>query len=250
MPRATFLDLPAELRTYIYDLSGCLTVWQCCTCRQQWHGDGPVLSASKCEDYYTLSESHSPQDAYSTTPPNEANASPSSSTHGPAGFWVNRSSHLIEPVAESETSTATAGTAKSLRATKRCGKYCTASAHGAHVQSVAQPALTRVCKRIRAETLSIFYGIHTFFFTIFDNQIDGGALEKWLATIGPANASSLRCLHVVYRQKQQSRYLENTLLPLARTLGVRVDEAVISCRLSYPFCYCEMCVLETVRTCD
>lgn len=41
-PKTTFLNLPAEIRNYIYELSGCLAVVQCENCKK--HGTLDIVT--------------------------------------------------------------------------------------------------------------------------------------------------------------------------------------------------------------
>ena len=68
--------------------------------------------------------------------------------------------------------------------------------------TVAQPSLTRVSKFTRNETLSIFYGDHTFVAKLDGN---GNQLIQWLDTIGPANAGMLRRLYLVFTKVRITR---------------------------------------------
>lgn len=63
-----------------------------------------------------------------------------------------------------------------------------------HVVSISPPALIKVSKQIRKETLPMFYGggEHVFLFTLFPGEERFDAAPKWLQSIGRANASMIR----------------------------------------------------------
>lgn len=44
----TFLSLPAEIRNYIYELSGCLTILQCRKCHSTVQGDSEDVNRPCC----------------------------------------------------------------------------------------------------------------------------------------------------------------------------------------------------------
>lgn len=118
-----------------------------------------------------------------------------------------------------------------------------------HPEIVAQPALTKVNKQIRAETLPVIYGAQAFLFTLFDRDVDIKALFKWLRITGKENAALITKINVVYRKKKDKKYIRNTLLPVMRKLGVRTEaknEVVVATRLPYPFCFCEECVRKAL----
>ena len=58
-----------------------------------------------------------------------------------------------------------------------------------------QPALTRVCRQVREETLPIFYGQNTFVIIDIDEEASLVELletmQAWLKMIGPGNVSML-----------------------------------------------------------
>ena len=164
-------------------------------------------------------------------------------------LWVNRSSYFAEEGYESVNAK---GNLTKLRATvpnhSKSTRTCTAWTHGTHHASrVAQPELTKVSQQVRRETLSVFYGIHSFLFTLMDVGIDGVNIRNWLRTIGKENAARLENVKVVYRNKTQGKFVEKELLPAMATLGVRKDEGVVTVkRLPYPYCYCESCIRKAV----
>lgn len=246
MTGTTFLDLPPEIRNYIYDLSGCLVAWQCGRCTRQWRGEDPELcyippadDSSRVQVYF-----RSPQKCCAR-PQTGDNTPMTCPVVGPATFWVNRSSHLIQREAEPGSKDIVKGP-KHLRAKITCGVHCQRAQHAEHhTLSTAQPSLAEVCQQVRSDTLSVFYGFRVFLFTLFDTEIDGFAIEKWLQTIGPANTRMLRAVAIVCRKKKQLLYVEKTLVPIMKKLGVRVEDIVFrSVRVGYPFCFCETCVMR------
>ncbi|KAK5127963.1 hypothetical protein LTR85_005080 [Meristemomyces frigidus] len=115
-----------------------------------------------------------------------------------------------------------------------------------HTLPTTQPSLTMMSKQVRRDTLPMFYGNHGFVFTRFDTESDGSNIETWLEALGAANAKMLFCVVIVVRKKKQQLYVEKTLLPKMRQLGVRVDDIFLrSVRVGYPFCCCETCVMRT-----
>lgn len=71
----------------------------------------------------------------------------------------------------------------------------------ADVLQVLQPALTKVSKDIRNETLPMFYGQHRFVFTILSRsgtqrERDFEEIFKWLRAMGKRNVGMLRDVKV------------------------------------------------------
>ena len=165
-------------------------------------------------------------------------------TKASGALWVNRSSHFAKKSAEQVSAV---GSLKAIRTTEiDCAKFliCKPWIHGEKcVSRLAQPEIMKVSKQVREDTLSIFYGSHTFLVTLMDKNIDGRTIRQWLETIGRKNASRLRDVKLVYRTKKDRRYIEGRLLPAMRRLSVRTDEGMVDVkRLTYPFCYCEGCI--------
>jgi hypothetical protein len=109
--------------------------------------------------------------------------------------------------------------------------------------------MTRVSRQVRHDTLPMYYGSHSFLFTLFNLKSDGESIIGWLNTIGPVNAGLLRDLKIVYRTKKLIHILQKGILPKMRELGVK-DDAVTVKRLPYPYCYCEGCVRKLIGECD
>lgn len=111
------------------------------------------------------------------------------------------------------------------------------------VWKVAPPDMAKVSKQVREETLSIYYGDHTFLVTLLDRDIDSETICEWLETIGERSAASLRNVKLVYRTKKDLYYIEKELMPAMHKLGMRnTDDVVELKRLRYPYCYCEGCI--------
>lgn len=247
---ATFLSLPAELRNEIYSLSGCLEVKQAdnllkfpgcedeclCDCR------GKFPPCGSCEKDRTWC--HICMDIVDYYCPNGLSAL----------IWVNRNSCFASKGGKA------AGGAKRARQSLRHFKTshrnwggdgtAPAAAHGAHIRDgVEQPAITRVCKRVREDTLPMFYGSYKFLFTLFDTKIDTASICKWMRTIGKNNTALLREVVVVVRSKAGLKFAENQHKPILKRLGLRTEDTaewkVI--KLEHPFCYCESCIREAVK---
>ena len=114
---------------------------------------------------------------------------------------------------------------------------------------VEQPALTKVSKEVRNDTLPIFYGSHCFMFTLFDRNTESASIFKWVRNIGKDSAALLREVKIVVRTKRDGKYVENELKPALKKLGLNAhggtDAKVV--KLRFPFCYCETCVRTALR---
>ncbi|KAF2214117.1 hypothetical protein CERZMDRAFT_96144 [Cercospora zeae-maydis SCOH1-5] len=111
---------------------------------------------------------------------------------------------------------------------------------------LTQPAITRVCSKIRQEALSTWYGTHHWFFTSFPNKPPGRPIDekfpgmvagstpamqrgackdviRWIDAIGPENASFISSLTLVYTGLATERDIECSLLPQLLKRGVRQD---------------------------
>ena len=87
------------------------------------------------------------------------------------------------------------------------------------------PNLTTVCKEIRAESLSIFYMINTFRFTVDPLRIYNGYGEResdmtegWIKNIGPAACMSLRNVEIAVEPPTSLSY-EYSSRPAAMEVG-------------------------------
>ena len=226
----TFLTLPLEIRHHIYSLTGCLNINQVSEIAETFQAiddESKKISIKlpKCSDgcFPRLR---------STTPK-------------PLSIWINRRSEL----GRKEFHSPNYPTKKHLRKlfpTHKAGNKWQTALHGPlHTDRVAQPALTKVNKQTRIETLQLFYGSQSFLFTLFYRDTDSVSIFKWLRTIGKNNASFLRTVKIVYRKKQDVKFIRKTLLPAMNRLGVRTEakqDVVVAIRLTYPFCYCEECI--------
>ena len=123
-----------------------------------------------------------------------------------------------------------------------------ASGHAAHIKNgVEQPALTKVSKQVRDETLPIFYGSQSFLLTLFDREVDSASIFKWVRTIGKDNAGLLRKVSIVVRSNKDLKYAENELIPALKRQGLKTEGRDVKVlRLPYPNCYCEGCVRKVL----
>ena len=223
----SFLSLPAELRNEIYELSGCLNSVQ----TQEIHEfvmpnvDPTVVRRDIYEPCYFC--------YWNGEPPTSA-----------PSLWVNRNS---------SSATKAGKTNQRIRHGQTIhGKPfsgVTASRHGAHIKTgVKQPALSKASKQVRFETLSIFYGQHSFLFTLFDRGIDSRSIFKYIRTIGKDSVGMLRDVKIVVRSKADQKYVENELIEMLKKLGLSTDNGTIVgvVKLPYPFCYCENCIRRAI----
>jgi hypothetical protein len=185
--KTPFLDLPAELRNAIYELSECLCVYQCDLCLLTWRGGVSISDDSGRTEFHELHNYPSlhPQVTYE-----------SDDAYRPTALWVNRNSDLS---IESEA----AAHGKSAQALRTVSKSCQSYFNPTQLVTtgVFQPLLTRVCKQVHSDTLPIFYGTPLFYFTLFDEDIDRTSILSWLQTIGNGNAGLLRKLVILHREK-------------------------------------------------
>ena len=68
---------------------------------------------------------------------------------------------------------------------------------------VAQPALTKVCRQIRAETLPIFYGANVFLVAkryncIMDWNIGSPPMDAWFQAVGRTSCRRFKHLYIDY----------------------------------------------------
>lgn len=235
----TFLSLPAELRNEIYKLSGYLEVRQGDEVTSDgrcpipdYHGDidhcplcsGCSQDRSQCLLCFELSESGKE-----------------------LSLWVNRNSNYTITGLKAD-----GGKKWSVR-----HKYVshlsyrneTAVKHGHHIKNrVEQPALTKVSKEVRNDTLPIFYGSHSFLLTLFDRDADIASIFKWFRKIGKENAALLREVKIVVRTKGDKKYAQTELKRALKKRGLNADGGTIVkvVKLRYPFCYCEYCVRNAI----
>ncbi|KXS95252.1 hypothetical protein AC578_9458 [Pseudocercospora eumusae] len=104
----------------------------------------------------------------------------------------------------------------------------------------AQPGLTRVSKKVREDTLPIFYGNHRFVVRLFSADApDENRVLRWLDAIRQAAANMLRKIYIFYARKQQLNHIKNNVLPELRARGVKTapGELGVVCltRISHPY---------------
>ncbi|EME84711.1 uncharacterized protein MYCFIDRAFT_82809 [Pseudocercospora fijiensis CIRAD86] len=225
-----FMSLPAELRNRIYDLSGCLKVYQCRICSTTVFGDCGAIH------YEHLSKR---------------------TTDGPPRKFY-RWPYIVRDCCKWKKGTRHCGHAhrSTLLWVNRQGKTashhdctCRGAVHShQRVARSVQLAIAQVSKSVRAETLGIFHASNHFFATIFDTPKDRGVIMRWLKSIGPENASKITSFHIVYSRNEQLRFVKKKLVKKMKEMGLRVDDGVVEAtKLKAPFCRCEHCVMQTLR---
>lgn len=254
----TFLSLPAELRNTIYTLSGNLVsiqTWDAedfqCACVTETEHSGPN---EICYEHVRECMFCHHKDSLSSNPAS-------------LSLWVNRNSNYAVAGGKSHGGKAQGGKRfgskrgasksnsnksrqmQSLRSVSfRHDTFdnSSASKHAAHIKNgVEQPALTKVSTQVRKDTLPIFYGNHSFLFTLFDREVDGASILKWVRKIGEENAGMLRTVKIVVRNKDDQKYAENELIRLLKKQGLKTEERDVTIlKLPSPYCYCELCVRE------
>jgi hypothetical protein len=155
----TFLTLPLEIRYHFYALSGCLHIKQVSEISETFQGpdrldESKVISVKlpKCSDgCFPRLRSVTPK---------------------PLSIWINRRSEMGRKEAHSQNYPGKKHLRK-LYPTCKAGNRWEAGLHGLlHTDRVAQPALAKVNKQTRVETLQVFYGSQPFLFTLFDKDTD------------------------------------------------------------------------------
>ncbi|KAK5695000.1 hypothetical protein LTR17_024713 [Elasticomyces elasticus] len=164
-------------------------------------------------------------------------------------FEVNQPA-LIQVNTPSETDWTMCRRASSIHertATHRCVSVAVVRA------ACSIPKLTRVSRDVRADTLPMYYGKHTFHFRLFHGHMnqeardqDETSLLSWLSAIGPRNASLLRNFVITFSRDKDAHYIRRNLQPRMAKLGVRVGEAVKLVRTVYPHCSCIQCVRRDI----
>ncbi|KAK3068109.1 hypothetical protein LTR53_014572 [Teratosphaeriaceae sp. CCFEE 6253] len=207
-PPTTFEMLPPELRNKIFEDSECLDIRQCNRCKLCLRAD--VYSWGQITD---------------TTPRNL-------SAHATLlVLCIFRRSNIH----------------KALCHRFRAIQTFECSAHGANTGAVgiAHPNLTLVNKLIRAETLGMFYGRHTFYFAFHDIKVDHKIIVRWLRKIALDSSSRLRRVIIVYSVKKHAPHLKKFLMPEMAKLGLKTSEVVQLERTKYPHCCCNTCASDT-----
>jgi hypothetical protein len=231
----TFLSLPPEIRNHIYQLAGEIEPLPCAAA-ETLGVDCPPAPIWVCISLPT------------TTSTNLDQQLNQSSTC--ARREVERCSSLSEHrIGPTHSAGATVGMQQHKLFCKQRGLRCLTQ----------QPALTKVCRALRRETLSMFYGTNTFVFTWFDMagnadwEHDVLSFKRWLAAIGPINAGMLRSIKVVCRhvwaidetgrRMRRSEWVRERFVPEMVSFGVR-DGVVTSTMLSVGFqkFFCECCI--------
>ncbi|KAK4502256.1 hypothetical protein PRZ48_005681 [Zasmidium cellare] len=220
-PPTSFLSLPAELRNYIYDLSGCLKILQCKVCHSTIRGDDEEISHRSC-CFYSY-------DGYEID----------CEYREKAYLWVNR---------------------HPFRGAEDCGRHIGwEKTHGMeehlkeHVVGISQPALSKVSKQLRPEMLSLFYGEHIWMFAASAQSLIFHVSEKWLRNIGKTNAAFVKDITLVWPHASAILFDQWIKDLIGRDLKSVQCEAKVTFRsFGWDYrghCYCETCVLpkETAK---
>lgn len=114
---------------------------------------------------------------------------------------------------------------------------------------VSQPALSKVNKQIRAETLSIFYGESWYVFTVFNYHKIFSEPSKWLQRIGPANARLVDKIEIVLPYAKDEEWKEDTVRELKKHLEwLGFQKTPLLRSRAYGKCRCEDCILPKEKT--
>ncbi|KAK5712916.1 hypothetical protein LTR17_017822 [Elasticomyces elasticus] len=108
---------------------------------------------------------------------------------------------------------------------------------------IIQPPITRTSKQVRADTLPMFYGTHTFYFVLRDQYQEETMIERWLSKIGRDNADRLCKIVAIYTTKRHGKDFNKYTAAAMRKLGVR-SGVVELMRTSYPHCACNRCIMK------
>ena len=274
-PKTTFLDLPAELRNEIYTLSGCLETMQCPNCTR-------TTTADKADEFFcseaAILERVSSlwRRTFGTRPSGlvgsrypcvckscEYNVDRDlralrawTCTLGmyhlaqrdDAFLHINRGSKWFEKAPKPQTDL--------------WQRTVISDTWTGPMKATSQPSLTRVCRKIREDTLPMWYGNQHFLFTILTNKDGAGVYEgldrtgemdhhddalhmiQWFERIGRANAAAIRRLTIVYTTVENGYYLRRCDLPWLKSLGVDVEGAVVLKRtedINWRKCQCRSC---------
>jgi hypothetical protein len=172
---------------------------------------------------------------------------------GKAYLWLNRNSHLSIIPGDAKKIGSTQKPfvgARHLYVDHRVRRQCpaTAAKHATEhtVPIHPLPAITHASKKVRQEALGIFYGNHHFFFTYFAPECDEVSILGYLKTIGLESASLMTELTIVYRSRDDWRYIEKKLVPEMKKLGIKEDVVVLR-KLEYPYCNCERCIVRVLE---
>ncbi|KAK4949349.1 hypothetical protein LTR10_011967 [Elasticomyces elasticus] len=208
---ATFSGLPAELRNRITNLSGCLAIVQWRECGKAFRADRYELLA----DFQGLSRTET-------------------------GVFSNGPAILqVRDLCQAQAS--------QCRRAKICSSGHAHSFGSALMSFLAsgiiQPPITRTSKQVRADTLPMFYGTHTFYFVLHNQYQEETMIERWLSKIGRHNASRLCKIVAIYTTKRHSKDFTKYTVAAMRKLGVR-SGVVELMRTSYPHCACNRCVMK------
>lgn len=282
-PAVGLLDLPPELRNYIFSLSGCLRWHACAHCNRVVSGERLTPSGldTREQDLYPddlsdLPASHDAETRASFRANLRANhgdvpGPPYRRVWRPHTILLNnpyqRPASCPAPARSrivTETHYYRSGTDRALG----CGRVSQSFVDAA---TIPQPALTRVCRQLRAETLPVFYGSHRFVLVLAAYKplmppppppLDTVLWRAWhraarvsvfhtLEAITPAHVKLIKHLGVVYVQRRQLGWIKDVLLPGLRARGLRHGTLRLGCTFkvrgcSYQKCGCMHCVLWKV----
>lgn len=224
----TFMSLPAELRNRIYDLSGCIKLYQCRLCSTTVFGDSNRVT------HQQLTDKSTPIRKRYSWPWIDIWCCKRGKRSGDCGhahritiLWINRQDE-VNPH-------------------HKC-KCSGSPPHQQRSKDSSHLAIAQVSKSVRLETLGIYYASYEFFGTMFEPSRDRAGIMKWLKAIGPDNAAQITSLRIVYSRKQYLRFMKQKMIGKMREMGLRVDDGVVEAvRLKAPYCRCEWCVMQTLR---
>ncbi|KAK4548934.1 hypothetical protein LTR36_008707 [Oleoguttula mirabilis] len=98
----------------------------------------------------------------------------------------------------------------------------------AQLEEVQQPAITRTCRQLRRETLSMYYSLNHF--KTFINELrsfkpEGAAVNKWLVAMGKDNSKHI--LHLtVYLEDDDGRVRDRDIKKIMSSNGLRLVKGV------------------------
>lgn len=113
---------------------------------------------------------------------------------------------------------------------------------------VPQPALTRTCRQIRAETLPVFYGSHRFVLMLpsYYRWVSGRKfVHPSTDAIVPGFVALLRHIGIVYVRRKQLGWIKTVLLPDMKQKGFSAKTVTLATTYrntySYDKCGCMYC---------